>query len=87
MAHIRLDDLKKLELASVPAQSTLRGEDPVVAIIKVRRADYVPSGVRVRARIDPHLFTAAFPASELARLEADSNVAAISVSKRLNQID
>ena len=55
--------------------------------MKVRPANYVPSGVRIRARVDPYLFTAVFPASELSRLEADSNVAAISISKRLNQID
>lgn len=72
--------LKKIESSGArPVQSA--DDDVVTAIIKVNVPNYVPEGIKVRAPIGPYLFTAEFFAKELRRLESDSRVVTISVSR------
>ena len=59
----------------------------VEAIIKVKEDDYVPPGVKVRARIDATMLTGEMPTSILPDLESDPKVASVSVSRRLRIID
>jgi hypothetical protein len=83
----KLSDLRKLE--SVPP-SVLgeEAEDPMVtAIVQVSVPDYVPPEIRVRARIDPVLFTAVFPRRALDGLESDPKVRSVSLSRPQKLID
>ncbi len=83
MDKIKPDKLGKLEYS---AELTTRRYDPddiVEAIFKVRKTDYVPSKVKVRARIDGTMFTGEVTFGLLKELEKDPNVESMSVSKRL----
>ena len=67
----------KLRLSG-EALRKLDREEPLVATIKVSQQGYVPSsGVEVRARISPLIFTANIPHKVLAQLEQDPAVVAI----------
>ena len=66
----------KLRLSG-EALRNLDREEPLVATIKVSQKGYVPSGVEVRARISPLIFTANIPYEVLAQLEQDPAVVAI----------
>jgi hypothetical protein len=55
-------------------------------IVKVRQANYVPDGVKVRAQISPVLFTSVIPPSALEDIEKDPNVESVSVSQTLRTI-
>ncbi len=66
----------KLRLSG-EALRKLEREEPVVATIKVSQKGYVPSGVEVRARISPLIFTANIPHEVLAQLEQDPAVVVI----------
>lgn len=62
------------------------GADPasrVSIIAKVRTADYTPTTVTLRTRLDPHLFTAECSLQELHRLADDPNVESIEVTQAL----
>jgi hypothetical protein len=67
--------------------STLDDKEIVEAIVKVRIPDYVPAGVEVRTRIDPHIMTGVLPKDSLINLEADPQVESVSVSQRLRIIE
>ncbi len=56
-------------------------------IVKVNVAGYVPSGVRLRARIDDMLFTCEAPADRLHELEADPRIDSVSVSRPLDIVE
>jgi hypothetical protein len=84
--QIRLDELKKLESASLRGTHPQEEDEAVELIIKSRKPDYVPSGVAVRARIDSHLFTAEALASVLTQLEEDPEVVSVAFGKRLRTI-
>lgn len=55
----------------------LNQAEPLVATVKVSQAGYVPSGVEVRTRISPFIFTANIPREVLEQLEQDPAVVAI----------
>jgi len=55
----------------------------VAAIVKVARADYVPSGVSIRKRISPNIFTADILLGGLAALEEDPDIISISLPEKL----
>lgn len=57
--------------------------DFLVATVKVSKEGYVPSGVEIRARISPSLFTAKIPWDVLPQLEQDPTVLAIEPSYNL----
>ncbi|MBI3409337.1 MAG: hypothetical protein HY040_13415 [Planctomycetes bacterium] len=84
---IKLDELKKLEFASAPAKVQADPKALLTAIFKVKPAAYVPSGVKVRSRIDDHMFTGSFKGSILRELETDPKVVSVALSKRLKMID
>jgi hypothetical protein len=84
--QIRLDQLKKLEAASLPSVPTREADETVELIVKSRKSNYVPPGVAVRARIDPYLFTGEAPASVLSQLEQDPEVVSVSLGKKLRTI-
>lgn len=80
---INLDDIQKLEVSSVPASGQLPA-DPgalIAAIVKVKKANYKPKNVRVRAKVSPLLLTCEFTADALAALEKDPNVESVALSK------
>jgi len=80
---IKLKDLSKVESSSVIPLTT-NASETVQAIIKVKDADYVPKGVKVRASISPHILTGDLKRGDLPALERDPQVESISISKRLN---
>jgi uncharacterized protein (DUF58 family) len=74
---------EKLEFTSSGGKAKPSPGESVTAIVKVRRGDYVPKGVTLRARIDATMFTASFDAGLLPQLEADPEVESIALSKPL----
>jgi hypothetical protein len=55
----------------------LNGEEAIVATVKVSLEGYVPSGLEVRTRISPSIFTANIPPEIWERLEQDPAVMSI----------
>lgn len=53
----------------------------VAVIVKVSEPDYVPSNVKLRARVSPELFTADVDAATLGELERDSRVLSVSTPR------
>lgn len=86
---ISLDDLKKLELAGTTAASAadINSDDTLTAIFKVKKHNYVPKRVKLRARVDGEMFTGEFTAGDLKAIESDQNVESVSVSRPLRSID
>lgn len=83
----KLSELTKLE-AAPPSALAVAGDNPTVsAIIQVTEPNYVPPAVRVRARIDPRLFTADFRRAVLTELEADPKVLSVALSRPQQLID
>ena len=72
----------KLQLSGESLKD-LRQEDPLVATVKVSQEGYVPSGVEVRARISPLIFTANIPLNVLEQLQQDPAVVAIEANYKL----
>jgi hypothetical protein len=66
----------KLRLSG-EALRKLNREEPLLATVKVSQEGYVPSGVEVRTKISPFIFTANIPYEVLERLEQDPAVVAI----------
>ena len=83
---LNLDDLKKLESSTVRSLA-LDPQAQVEAIVKVRRADYVPKNVRVRSQIDSHLFTCEIPTAQLQALQDDPNVESVAINKKLRSVE
>ena len=81
--EFNLDDLKKVEASSIPARP-VESRELLTAILKVKKADYTPKQVRVRARISPEILTCEFLAKHLTALEKDENVLSISLNQRLH---
>ena len=81
--EIRLDSLKKLESASLSPATTRQEDEAVEVIIKVRKENYAPPGIDIRAQIDPCLFTCRIPAKSLQVLEDDPNVVSVALGKKL----
>jgi hypothetical protein len=81
-----LKDLKNLTKSDVTAKPAEPGEQ-ITAIIKVRTAGYVPSGVQVRSRISDDLITADFPATLLDKIQADEQVVSVEHNKPLRGIE
>lgn len=84
---IQIENLKKLESSSLPASPAREEDETFEAIIKVRKPDYVPPDVKVRAKIDPHMFTVEVAAKELAKLEEDPEVISVALGKKLRVIE
>jgi len=83
---IKLDDLHKVEASSVIPLAR-DASDVVQGIIKVKKANYVPKCVRLRAAISPHVFTAEFTQGDLESLEKDRKVESVSISKKLKSAE
>jgi hypothetical protein len=66
----------KLKLSG-EALRELNQDAVLLATVKVSMDGYIPSGVEVRTRISPLIFTANIPHEVLERLEADLNVVSI----------
>lgn len=86
--RITLDDLEKLELSSITAsaESQFHPDDVLTAILKVKKRNYVPKNVKLRARLDDQMFTGEFTAGDLKEIDSDKNVESVSISKRLRRI-
>ena len=83
---IDLDDATKLGSSSVKRRLA-EGVGVVEVVVKVREPDYVPTNVRVRAKIDARMFTGEIAASELENLERDPQVVSVAMGKKLHLID
>lgn len=83
----KLSDLGKVESVPASALDSLESQGVVTAMIHVTESNYVPPQVRVRARIDPTLFTADFPADVLTALERDPKVDSIAPPRRQQLIE
>ena len=84
-------DVKQARFGKVRGDLDLEAAEQVSgtveAIVKVNEDNYVPPGVKVRARIDPTMLTGEIPTSLLPELEGNPKVASVSVSRRLRIID
>ena len=71
------------------AREAHQGEsrEKLAVIIKVVQADYVPPGIKVRAQIDPKIFTAEVDQDDLARLQSDPQVISIGTAKPLPPLE
>jgi len=79
-------DYSKIELNPHLESQQSAESEPIEAIIKVSEENYLPAGIKVRARISSYLFTAELLASDLERLEKDPCVVSISVSRGLRSL-
>src|SRR5688572_15035098 len=70
---LNLDDLKKLESASVNPRA-LAGKGTLEVIVKVKTPHYVPKQVRVRSHISDSIFTSEVESAQLHELEKDPQV-------------
>lgn len=64
-------------------QATMRPNDDVEIAVDVAAPQYVPAGVKLRARMSDQLFTAVTKAANLAQLEDDPNVNSVQVGRTL----
>jgi hypothetical protein len=63
------------------------GDGPVLVIVKVAEAGYVPPGFLVRSRIDEVMFTATCASEALAAASSDSRVVSITHSERFRSLE
>jgi hypothetical protein len=61
----------------------LSDDEGTSVIVKVKKADYVPPGFNVRARIDAYMFTADTNGAAVRQAQADLEVESISFAQRL----
>jgi hypothetical protein len=80
-----LTKLRKIE-SSGPRRAAASATGMLTATLKVKRPDYRPAEVKVRANISEHIFTADFPADALANLENDPDVISISPARSLQSV-
>lgn len=79
---MNLTNLRKVE--SIGPRDAARGVSGLVtAIIKVKRPGYRPAGLKVRSNISDEIFTAEFPADQLAALELDPEIVSVALSRAL----
>lgn len=85
---ISLDELQKLESSSVTeaALQQYSEDDTLTAIVKVNKPNYVPSDVKLRARVDEQMFTGEFAAKYLEKINSDPYVQSVALRKKLRQI-
>jgi hypothetical protein len=82
--HVTLEPLTSSKISNAP-----RGASPgqrVRIFMKVRTPDYVPPDVKVRKKIDSHLFTAESDVGDLQKLQADPQVESIAISEVLGTV-
>lgn len=84
---ISLDSLEKVELTGAAKSSSIKEDDTLTAIFKVKLPNYIPAGVNPRARISAKMFTGSFKSEQLKKLEADENVESVSLSRQLRMIE
>ena len=77
----------KLEPLRTKRNADRHPDELVEAIFKVNKADYVPAGVRVRSRINATMFTGELQSAVFEKIEDDTNVVSVSLSKKLRLID
>lgn len=77
----KLSELERVESAPPSVLKAAASGERITAIIQVKEPNYVPEQVRVRARIDPLLFTADLTIDLLGELEADRKVQSVALSR------
>jgi hypothetical protein len=83
-------EIKPGKLQKVQGGAALQSaedHDPIEMIVKVEEDHYVPTGVKVRGRIDATMFTGEASRDVLDRLEQDPKVTSVSVSRPLRIIE
>jgi hypothetical protein len=81
MEKFKINESKK---ESYSGKADKKGE--YLGTIKVNKAKYVPTGVKVRSWIDDFIFTAVIPANVLEELDKNELITSFSLNKRLNMI-
>lgn len=83
---INLAELHKVEASAVFSLAQKKS-DIVQAIIKVKEANYVPLCVRLRASINPNIFTVELKYGDFELLAQDPKVESISISKEFKSAE
>lgn len=76
-------DFSKLKVIDYNPDSCVDPDEIVSVIIKVKRANYIPSLVKVRANISDTIFTADCKFSDIKEIESDTLVEQVSKSQPL----
>jgi hypothetical protein len=84
MSKFTITTSKFRKVQGVPKEETLGSLEMIVT---VKESNCVPSGMKVRSRVDPTMFTAEAPADMLSRLEDDPKVTSVAVSRPLRIIE
>jgi len=79
-------DATKLEPDTAREARAGESGDKVAVIIKVAEEGYVPPGVKVRAQIDPKMFTAEIERGDMERVQSDPRVVSIGTPKPLRPL-
>ena len=66
-----------------PSKRMLAGGKRVTGIVKVRRDGYRPDRLQVRSELGRRMFTAEFDSGDLAAIESDPQVEAVSLTEIL----
>jgi hypothetical protein len=74
--------LRKLGQPVAPAQKAAPGTR-VTGIVKVKKDGYQPAKMRIRANIGDRIFTADFLSDDLAEIESDPQIEAVSLAETL----
>ena len=86
MADFLLSKLKKLEVNSDLIKGKYTPDQTLEAIVRVKRSNFVPPKVNLRARIDDEMFTGTMQAKDLPEIEANPDVQSVAVSKKLRTV-
>ena len=74
----KLESLPPSSLANQPGAN-----DRLLVVVRMHPGAPIPPYLTPRAKFGEDMFTAELPSSELARLEADPDVASMSISQKL----
>jgi len=79
-------EFAKMELDLVREAKSQGEIGSISVIIKVSEENYIPPGIKIRARISSQIVTADLQASDLNQLEKDPHVVSVSAAKRLRPL-
>lgn len=86
-AKLSLSELHNLEHSPVILNQPTKPSQLLDVIFRVNKANYVPPGVAVRARIDAMVFTGTILAKDLEVIASDPNVRSIGPPKPMQIIE
>ena len=84
---VDLKSLKKLESLPASLCEPRSDDDRLVVLVKLRTGANQPSYLTPRAHMGPQIFSAEISAGDLPRMESDSSIESVSVTRRLPLIE